>query len=73
MRVWLVSDGIRGGCSNAVSLELSNFAVDHHGMHGVFRRVSVTNVNTSSEFTMTSRVLNLTGSATLDSLGTLQH
>jgi len=42
-------------------------------MYGVFRCVSVTNVNTGSEFTMTSRVLNLTGSATLDSLGTLQH
>ena len=39
-------------------------------MHGVFRCVSVTNVNTGSEFTMTSRVLNLTGSAPLGSLGT---
>jgi hypothetical protein len=38
-------------------------------MHGVFRCVSVTNVNTGSEFTMTSRVLNLTGSATLGTLG----
>jgi hypothetical protein len=39
-------------------------------MHGVLRCVSVTNVNTGSEFTMTSRVLNLTGSATLGTLGT---